>query len=123
MAVLKLKEEALIKIRENLEPNELEAVDFLLEGKTKYNSVKQCNLEAFRKIINLMSTKLDWNENKVVSDEDLNVQSNDDNQEILTEEALKTEICKFYKNGKCRFGKTGKKPDQQGKVCSNLQKV
>ena len=45
MAVLKFKEEALITIKENLELNELEAVNFLLEGKTKYNSVKQCHLE------------------------------------------------------------------------------
>ena len=53
-----------------MELNELEAVNFLLEGKTKYNSVKQCHLEAFRKIINLMSTRLDWSENNVVTDED-----------------------------------------------------
>ena len=70
-----------------------------------------------RTIINLMSTKLDWTENKVVTDEESNVQSHDDNQKNLTEETQKIDVCKFYKNWKCRFGKTGKKPDWQGKVC------
>ena len=65
-----------------------------------------------------MSTKLDWTENRVVTDEESNVQSPDDNQENHTEETQKKDVCKFYKNGKCRFGKSGKKPDQQGKVCS-----
>ena len=45
-----------------------------------------------------MSTKLDWTENKVVTDEESNVQSHDDNQKNLTEETQKIDVCKFYKN-------------------------
>ena len=32
-------------------------------------------------------------------------------------ERKSTKICKFYKSGKCRHGKSGRTTDQNGKIC------
>ena len=37
------------------------------------------------------------------------------NNQFVTKNSEK--ICKFYRSGKCKHGKSGKKPDQNGKTC------
>ena len=53
MAAIKFKEDALNFLKNSLENGDLEAINTLLEGKMKCNSVKKAHLESFRKIIEL----------------------------------------------------------------------
>ena len=50
-AKTKFKEEAITVLKNSFENSDLEAINLLLEGRTKCNSVKKSHLEAFRKII------------------------------------------------------------------------
>ena len=66
-------------------------------------------------MIELMSKELDWSEAKVTTV----VESKPESQgNSITEEEQKKQVCKFLKIGKCQYGKSGKRPDQQGKICS-----
>ena len=64
---MEFKEDALNILKNNLKNDDLEAINLLLEGKTKCNSVKKAHLEAFKKIIELMSEELKWSEPKVTT--------------------------------------------------------
>ena len=87
----------------------------LLEGKTKVNSVKKIHLEVFRKMINLLSQELNWSEDETISEEE---KKEENSSEEVEEDQPKKEICKFLKCGTCYHGRSGKKPDQNGKTCS-----
>ena len=119
---MKFKEAAVTIIKDKLENEELEAINVLLKGQTRVNSVKKSHLEAFKKIIDLMSQELNWRESEEISVQEPKKETQDDNQddnqENFSEDQQKKEVCRFFKNGQCRHGKNGKKPNQLGKVCS-----
>ena len=114
---MKFKEDAQIILKNNLENGDLEAINLLMEGKSKCNSVKKAHLEAFRKIIELMSKELNWSE-QITTTVEPKTENQEVNSEIATETQQKKVVCKFLKSGNCVHGRSGKKPDQQGKVCS-----
>ena len=139
--MLKFKEEVLGDLKKIFENEELEIINLLLEGKAKVNSIKKAHLETFRKMIAVLSNELNWsgsvsevNSEIVAEDQDETisvvqeefnalsavclhtVQGN--NSEIMTEVHRKKETCKALESGKCQHGWSGKKPDQQGKICS-----
>ena len=116
-ASMKFKEEAQNILKNNLENDELEAINLLLEGKSKCNSVKKAHLEAFRKIIELMSKELNWSQ-QITTTVEPKAEDQEVHSEIDTENQQKKVVCKFLKNGNCVHGKSGKKLNQQGKVCS-----
>ena len=101
-----------------LKNDDLEAINLLLEGKTKCNSVKKAHLEAFKKIIELMSEELKWIKPKVTTVIEPKLENQDEISENSTEVQQSKEVFKFLKSGNCKHGRSGKKPDQQGKICS-----
>ena len=115
---LKFKNDALEELKKNFETSELDTINSLLDGNTKCNSIKKIHLETFRKIICHLSKELDWIENDTTTEENTKVQEVQNSSESVTEGQKRKETCKFYKNGKCQYGRSGKKPDQQGKICS-----
>ena len=96
MASIKFKEDALNFLKNNLEDSELEAINTLLEGKTKCNSIKKAHLEAYRKIIEIMSNELKWSETKVATVVEQKIETQDE----ISEEQQKKAVCKFLKIGK-----------------------
>ena len=82
-----------------------------------------------------MSQELNWRENEEISVEEPKKETQDEEQEIKNKEStteqneendndsknaqnVTKEICKYYKNGKCHYGKSGKKMDKRGKICA-----
>lgn len=113
-AKIEFKEDALKFLKNSLENDDMEAINTLIEGKTKCNSVKKAHLEAYRKIIEIMSKELGWSETKMTTVVEPKTEVQDD----TSEGQQKKEVCKFLKNGNCQFGRSGKRPDQHGKVCA-----
>ena len=116
-ANMKFINDALEELKKNFEKSELDTISSLFEGKAKCNSIKKVHLETFRKIICHLSKELDWIENDTTTEEKTKVEEQNSSQSV-TEGQKRKETCKFYKNGKCQYGRSGKKPDQQGKICS-----
>lgn len=83
---MKFKEDALILLKNNLEDSDLEATNLSLEGKMKCNFVKKSHLEAFGKIIDVMSKELKWNDNMVITVVETKTEIQDEHTEKLTEE-------------------------------------
>lgn len=76
-------------IKTSMENNDLEAINTLLEGRTKCNSIQKAHFESFRKIIELMSKELDWSETKVTT----GVESKPETQgNSITEEEQKRQV-------------------------------
>ena len=119
-SILKFNEEALEELKKSFEIEELETINLLLEGKTKVNSIKKTHLETFRKIIDLLSKELNWSVSEIIKEEETisEVQNND--SESMRKDQKEKETCKFFRTGKCQHGRSGKKPDQQGKICSYI---
>ena len=107
-ASMKFKEEAQNILKNNLENGDLEAINLLLEGKSKCNSVKKAHLEAFRKIIELKSKELNWSE-QITTIEEPKIENQEVHSEGATENQQKKVVCKFLKSGSCVHGKSGKK--------------
>ena len=110
-ANIKFKTEILEELKKSFEVEE--TINTFLSGKTKCNSVKKVHLETFRKLIKYLSTELNWKEedesNEVVEETKTEIENSSADVE---EEQPKREICKDQE-----YGRTGKKPDQQGKIC------
>ena len=83
---MKFKEAAVTIIKEKLKDEDLEAIDVLLKGQTKVNSVKKSYLEAFKKILDLMSQELNQRENEEISVEEPKRETQDEEQEIKNKE-------------------------------------
>ena len=78
-------------------------------------------------IIKVLCTQLQWTEEKEeqnTNTEEALSQNNDKIEEDTTNtqntgiSKKSQEICKFYKSGKCQYGRTGKKLDKSGKMCA-----
>ena len=121
MAAFKFKEEALLELKKSFGNDELETISILLEGKTKYNSIKKKHLDTFRKLIESLSNRLNWSDievtDKVTTIDEETLESQNHVPEITTVQK-KEETCKYFKSAKCQYGRFGNKPDQQGKICS-----
>ena len=113
----KLKKQAIEELEKNFEFDELETINTLLDGKAKSNSIKKKDLETFRKVICLLSKELEWNEDETIREEEIKPEVKNCSEDV-TEEQKKKETCKFLQNGNCHFGRSGKRPDQNGKVCA-----
>ena len=131
---MKLKEEGYNILRSELSKkdgpfsktsNVMLAVDLMEKGEEILsNQVTKVHLT---NIIKVLCTQLEWTEesNEVPQIKNDTVEhasevKNEDN-EIVTNTQNKPnsqDICKFYRSGKCQYGKTGKKIDKFGKTCS-----
>ena len=114
---MKLKQDALEEMKKNFTMDELETIDKLCSGNLKGNSIKKIHLETFKKVINYLSEKLSWN----VDEENFDDQTKSQTQissEDVEENEEKKETCKFLKLGACHHGRSGKKKDAEGKICS-----
>ena len=77
-------------------------------------------------IIKVLCSKLDWTEEQEeqeeIKTEEPAQEQNEENKEVKTnaKSAIRNseQICKFYKNGNCHYGRSGKKIDKQGRMCS-----
>ena len=99
------------------ELDELDTINTLLEVKIKCNSIKKRYLKTFKKVLSFLSKELDWCKDYTILEEDTKTEIKNSSQDVL-EEQKKKETCKFFQSGNCQYGKSGKRPDQQGKVCA-----
>ena len=60
---------------------------------------------------------MEWNEDETIREEEIKPEVKNCSEDV-TEEQKKKETCKFLQNGNCHFGRSGKRPDQNGKVCA-----
>ena len=132
---MKLKQSSYDILKEELEKNEvslgpfskstnmMQAFDLMEKGDLmSSNQVTKINLI---NIIKLLCSKLEWTEdleeNKKTNTEVKDDSSENENktQVNVQDENKKTQQnCKFYMVGKCQFGKNGKKPNKDGKICA-----
>ena len=103
--------------------NSMLAFDLMANGDLmSSNQVTKVNLV---NLIKILCEQLEWIEESEVKIENetepiINSSENTDKVQIdVPKVTNKTqEICKFYKSGKCQYGKNGKKPDKSGKICA-----
>ena len=107
--------------------NVMLALDLMARGEdissTQVNKVHLAN------IIKFLCIKLKWNEEPVdmkslenkTKNSDDSTQAGEEIEKINTNVSLVMKhseiICNFYKRGKCKYGKSGRTKDQNGKVC------
>ena len=118
----KFKEEALNILKENFDNSELEAINLLIEGKTKCNSIKKSHLEAFRKVIGLMSKELNWSENNVVLEEEPKPKIQNETPDI--EEEQRTFYCLIaVSNAINRIQRIRWNPYEVERCCTDREKL
>ena len=114
---MKFKEQALDELKNKFEVDELEIINILLSGKMKCNTIKKIHVETFKKVIEVLSNELSWSEDEEILDEqtksETQISSND-----VKENQHNKKTCKFVQLGTCKYGRSGKKPDESGKICS-----
>ena len=77
-------------------------------------------------IIKFLCSKLDWTEEQEgqeeIKIEEPSQEQNEENKQVKTNAKSvirnSEQICKFYKNDNCHNGRSGKKIDKQGRMCS-----
>jgi hypothetical protein len=116
-ANVKFNNVALEELKKSFNDTELNTINMLMEGKTKYNSIKNVHLDTFRKIICLLSENLNWSEKEEILEEQKNEEVENNSVDVKNDQQKK-EICKFLKRGKCQYGRSGKKTDSRGNICS-----
>ena len=69
-------------------------------------------------IVKVLCSQLQWteehDEQEIKTEESLG-EKNDENREVVKDSQ---QNCRFYKCGKCKFGRSGNKPDKSGKTCA-----
>ena len=114
---MNFKQEALDEMKKIFTLDELETIDKLSSGNLKGNSIKKIHLETFKKVINYLSEKLSWNVDEEIIDDQTKTQTQNSSEDVEENEEKK-ETCKFLKLGACHHGRSGKKKDAEGKICS-----
>ena len=114
---MNFKQEALEEMKKNFTLDELETIDILSSGNLKVNSIKKIHLETFKKVIQYLSGRLSWNVDEEIFDDQTKTQTQNSSKDAEENEEKK-ETCKFLKLGACHHGRSGKKKDAEGKICS-----
>ena len=114
---MNFNQEALEEMKKNFTLDELETIDILSSGNLKVNSIKKIHLETFKKVIHYLSGRLNWNVDEEIFDDQTKTQTQNSSEDVEENEEKK-ETCKFLKLGACHHGRSGKKKDAEGKICS-----
>ena len=114
---MNFNQEALEEMKMNFTLDDLETIDILSSGYLKYNSIKKFHLETFKKVIHYLSGRLSWNVDEEIFDDQTKTQTQNSSEDVEEKEEKK-ETCKFLKIGACHHGRSGKKKDAEGKICS-----
>ena len=114
---MNFNQEALEEMKKNFTLDELETIDILSSGNLKVNSIKKIHLETFKKVIHYLSGRLNWNVDEEIFDDQTKTQTQNSSEDVEENEEKK-ETCKFLKLGACHHGRSGKKEDAEGKICS-----
>ena len=114
---MNFNQEALEEMKKNFTLDELETIDILSSGNLKVNSIKKIHLETFKKVIHYLSGRLNWNVDEEIFDDQTKTQTQNSSEDVEEKEEKK-ETCKFLKLGACHYGRSGKKKDAEGKICS-----
>ena len=130
---LKLNDQGYDILKDELSKNENEnifsktnnvmlAFDLMEKGEELTTKVTKANLA---NIIKILCNKLKFNEepeeDQVPENKDITISTNEKdetrNEETPSMKKNSEKTCKFYKTGNCKYGKSGKTKDQNGKSC------